>query len=56
MKVRPTAEGVRAFLEALNSTLEKDGFLLLSVHFDRNEETGQLRNVRMSYEEKTKTE
>ena len=46
------ADSVRAFLSSFNTILEKDGFLLRSVHFDRDENTGRLLCVRLSYEEK----
>ncbi len=46
------ADEVRGLLEALSNNLDKQGFFLRSVHFERDEETQELKNVRMSYAEK----
>lgn len=46
------ADAVRNFLAALSKSLEKEGFFLNSVHFVRDEETGELKNVRLSYDER----
>ncbi len=45
------ADEVRALLTSLNSTLEKEGFIIMSAHFVRDEQTNELKNVRLSYEE-----
>ena len=45
------ADEVRALLAALNTTLEKEGFLLLNARFKRNEQ-GELGNIVLNYEEK----
>lgn len=47
------AEEVREFLTSFNDALEKDGFRLRTVHFDRNDD-GVVTNVRLSYDEKGK--
>ncbi len=46
------ADEVRAFLKAFCATLDKEGFLLKTVHFDREEQTGEITNIRMTYEER----
>ena len=50
VKKQNKAESVREFLTAFNNTLEQDGFLLNTVHFERDD-NGTLTHVRMSYTE-----
>ena len=46
-----TPDEIRVFLHTLNAQLEHNGFRLHSVHFDRTTDTGELRNIRLAYEE-----
>lgn len=46
-----TPDDIRGFLHTLNGQLEHHGFRLQAVHFDRNPGTGDLRNIRLTYEE-----
>jgi len=46
-----TPDEVRGFLGILNAQLEHHGFRLRAVHFDRHPNTGELRNIRLAYEE-----
>lgn len=46
------SDEVRALLASLNRTLEQEGFYLRSVHFDRDEQTDALRNIRLNYMER----
>ena len=44
-------EHIRKFLHLYCHELESQGFVLNSVRFVRNEKTGKLEDVRMTYEE-----
>ncbi len=46
------ADEVRAFLTAFSNSLEKDGFRLDAVRFVRDEQTGGLETVLLTYTEK----
>lgn len=46
------ADEVRALLASLNRTLEQECFYLRSVHFDRDEQTDTLQNIRLNYMER----
>ena len=45
-----TADEARAFIQATILTLEKNGLRLLAVRIERIPETGELSNIRLSYE------
>lgn len=46
------ADEARNFLAAFCRTLDKEDFRLRSVYFQRDEQTGELKGVRLSYEVK----